>query len=995
MAVIGELALGVAGSFVYEMLRRPLQILTNEIHRRDAVNKALTDRHTPRMIQTEKSQLAISDLSRIIGNSHGQLTENVAVFFRELQKTAIPETLASAALCGSDPESVFPAFESFYNRFDNLDFTSRQIFDAIFVACSERVNSVSDKELLAIVRAQHHELIRHVTHISQALSHGNLSEPLTYNELREARLKVARSIEAINRYTNVETLQGTKKFRLKSLAISGRLARLSDAEIGAAKMSPHGSTVNYITFRRNFDRTVILGDPGGGKSTLTQLLCYDLANLTILEEANPGRKDYDARDQKIPLKIVLRAFEAKFENAPSYTFFDMMRDEVKIALENDEILTSRYLQTILSSGEAMVIFDGLDEILDVGQRRSIVSLIEQFSAIYAACPVLVTSRLVGYRDAPLSQEFEPHGLARFSEDEIKKYCTKAIKAVSGETLKVSQLQGIDFLKQTSKIGNDIRENPLMLGLMVQIFVYRGDVPSNRPEVYKECATLMFEKWDGRRDIVVENVPRDDMELLDVFGYVASRTFGDANSEEGVSKDWLIAELRTHFGNWYIDKASAHRAAKSLVDFLTGRAWVMSEVGSGIFKFTHRTFLEYFFARHLISESVAMADLIVDKLSPRILRNEWVVISHLALHMAIFRDGGKARQAGQAIVALLAEGQIYPANQELPLLEFVAAALDYLVIPEALYLDIVERLLDRVVTLGAREAPASVSVVWTIFQTTRNRLELAKKACENVFERHMVGDASPEMLFCVYVLGLKHRATRHDGRPFIRPSRPQGLLWRSLDTLRLRYRLFLEELASTDLSVAKTFAFAYDDKRLDLYRIHGVAFLETSISPLVPMGVDQILSSCLEQLGASMFTFSTEGNLQEGQLGDCGELVRAVADDAIDGLLPKLNAPLIEAGRADRIADELEAAIRYIWRISENKKRSAHARNSIAQILVGVSLISESLKNASHHAYGSQSKGPELPAPHNVIENMIRKTGDTRYRDYLLNWIAEYETGSER
>lgn len=231
---------------------------------------------------------------------------------------------------------------------------------------------------------------------------------MDYKTLKEARVKVAKAIEAANRYTNVETLQGTKKFRLKSLAIPGRLSRLSTAEIASAKMAANGPSTNYLGFRRQFDRAIILGDPGGGKSTLTQLVCFDLARIVALEDGNPGRTDYDVRDLKIPLRIVLRSFEAKQEADPSYTLFDYLRDDLKIALDSDDSITASFLQNVLSTGEAVIIFDGLDEVLELGARRNIVGYIEQFSEIYAACPVLVTSRLVGYRDAPLSDDFEPY-----------------------------------------------------------------------------------------------------------------------------------------------------------------------------------------------------------------------------------------------------------------------------------------------------------------------------------------------------------------------------------------------------------------------------------------------------------------------------------------------------------------------------------------------------------------------------------------------------------
>ena len=75
------------------------------------------------------------------------------------------------------------------------------------------------------------------------------------------------------------------------------------------------------------------------------------------------------------------------------------------------------------------------------------------------------------------------------------------------------------------------------------------MPSNRPEIYKECATLMFEKWDQRRDIIFK-IPVD-FELLDLFSFLANKIFGSAENEDGVSKDWLLTEVRvfSQIGIW--------------------------------------------------------------------------------------------------------------------------------------------------------------------------------------------------------------------------------------------------------------------------------------------------------------------------------------------------------------------------------------------------------------------------------------------------------------
>jgi predicted NACHT family NTPase len=502
-------------------------------------------------------------------------------------------------------------------------------------------------------------------------------------------------------------MRGTKKYSLKTLAISGRLGRLKEDELISARYSDGRPTKSYLNFRRQLNRGIILGDPGGGKSTLTQLLCFDLARTILLEDKNPDRPEYESRDLKLPLKVVLRSFEAKQKVRPSYNFLTYLCDDLKLALDNDYDLTMSVLQSVMSTGGAFLIFDGLDEVLDVGARRDVVNQVEQFATLYAACPILITSRLVGYRDAPISEDFEPYGLARFNVEEVRSYATKSILTILNCLAAEAELKADDFVRQTDKIGGDLRKNPLMLGLMIHIFVNNGEVPSNRPEIYKECASLMFEKWDGRRDIVVRDVPRTDIELLDVFGYVASRVFGDASREEGVPKAWLTAELRKHFEGWYIDRASANRASSSLVEFLIGRAWVMSEVGSGIFKFTHRTFLEYFFARNLISESRTMEDLIEGRLLSHMVKNEWGVISYLALHMAVFRDGGKSKQAADVLIRLI-EVDRTP-DEELAFLEFTAGSFDYLTIAEGMYVHMVTLMLHRTIALGSREYSNAPSV----------------------------------------------------------------------------------------------------------------------------------------------------------------------------------------------------------------------------------------------------------------------------------------------
>ena len=301
------------------------------------------------------------------------------------------------------------------------------------------------------------------------------------------------------------------------------------------------------------------------------------------------------------------------------------------------------------------------------------SAIERFSVLYASCPVLVTSRIVGYEDAPLSDDFETFQLARFDRQEVSKFAEKLIKVIARKTKDEGAKQAKEFVKQTEHVASDLRENPLMLGLMVYLFVNRGEVPAYRPEIYKECALLMFEKWDQNRNIIFDR-PRD-FDLLDLFSFLAREIFGNSERENGVILDWLRQKTRLFFQEYYVERPRAVQTAAALVDFVTGRAWVMCDVGPKIYKFTHRTFLEFFVARELISQSVGVPDLIKDRLLSHVKRSEWEVMSHLALHMAVYRDGGKMRQAADTLFHIVTNAEVQDEEQAV-LCNFTACALEY-------------------------------------------------------------------------------------------------------------------------------------------------------------------------------------------------------------------------------------------------------------------------------------------------------------------------------
>src|SRR5205085_10745108 len=136
---------------------------------------------------------------------------------------------------------------------------------------------------------------------------------------------------------------------------------------------------------------------------------------------------------------------------------------------------------------------------DTSYRQEIRDDIESFCNLYPSVPVIVTSREVGYEQAPLADKFDVYSLAPFTEEQVEEYVSKWFELGTDLTSSQIKRKSTSFLHER-RIVSDLRSNPLMLSLMCRI--YRGEsyIPRKRPDVYRKCAEMLFARWDRSRDI---------------------------------------------------------------------------------------------------------------------------------------------------------------------------------------------------------------------------------------------------------------------------------------------------------------------------------------------------------------------------------------------------------------------------------------------------------------------------------------------------------------
>jgi muramidase (phage lysozyme) len=424
------------------------------------------------------------------------------------------------------------------------------------------------------------------------------------------------------------------------------------------------NNLTLSNFLAKIYRAILLGNPGGGKSTLTDKLCFDLADK-YSERLLAGR-------QLTPIPVILRDYgaEKKTRNCSILQFIELTANST-YQIQAPE----GAFEYLLLNGRVIVIFDGLDELLETSYRKKITADVESFCNLYPSVPILVTSREVGYEQAPLDEKkFEAYRLAPFNEEQITEYVTKWFIADSELTPSQQQQKTESFLKE-SQIVPDLRSNPLMLALMCNI--YRGEnyIPQNRPDLYEKCAVMLFERWDKTRGIIVP-LPFE-AHIRPAMMYLAHWIYTNDALQSGVDEDELISKTADYLlERRYDDRDEAEMAARKFIEFCKGRAWVFTDTGAGLYQFTHRTFLEYFTAFHLVRIHSSPESLI-SILIKRIAKKEWDIVSQLAIQLLNkFSEG-----AGDRILVTLVDtaSQIETTNTEgWNLISFAARCLNFII-----------------------------------------------------------------------------------------------------------------------------------------------------------------------------------------------------------------------------------------------------------------------------------------------------------------------------
>lgn len=1007
-AAVGTVAGGVFTNLLSSGLQRSGSMMFQKITRLKRVDKAIkeitvTDSHV---------RQCLTDLETVLGTYQGKLTTTLDAFLKEVQRTGIIEVMIENALIGRTSEQTLSAFLEVYHRFFDTDLNeAANIYRKISSAFRASLSHLArDPVLLHAITIQQRDLAARLDNIDSALAEFSRESQCSQfpddADLTATFVKIARALQNTYKTVRIETIRSPRDVDINQIYIAPKLrtrmtsrfqrkaasfARgLEDSQLATLRLSSHPNrrlaeasiirSPNFVEFsyseiQKSFRRIVVLGDPGGGKSTFCQKMCYDLAKQALWG-AQFGEKRIAPADQKLPIRVIIRWFEQALSRDPQLDLLTYIsRDLVQITSEPlDKILPAvRYL---LKTGRVILAFDGLDEILDTSNRQKFVDLVDAFTEAFPLCPTLVTSRLVGYDDTRLPDTFEEFTLTRFEEKEVRDYVVKFMKVVGEFDADESSSRADKFIEQTKTTAQDLRRNPLMLGLMTWLFLNSGDVPTNRPEIYKECSILMFERWDQKRGIRAD--ANSDFDRTELFTYLASRIYGDPALSAGVNRAWLSETLEEKFSTLFQDRARCLESTKRFVDFITGRAWVMSEVGDAVFAFTHQTFLEYFFARDLNDRHETVASLL-RALKRRIVKYEWNEVAHLSLQIKTYRSLRKQEDTLEKLWEFVEAAKVQKHRSALAV--FASKALEYLSPSEFA----LERFLRRLFAGGLSGAQAGDPVMLHAFAEAtyvpHDRRDFVEEIAANLIKDELIsGDFKTLRTLQEGLLGNNESYRYAQGRGSV-PLR---------EIVSPEARSAVAERTLTELSRRNANSEYHAGLRYALT-------CELQVEPMVQFGVAPFFNAApvsgIPQLdGLTVLPLISAERIiqQEGS-----NISKAAADSSLRALLVAVTSGArIEISKFDtrskplRIMDEMWRAI-----YSEMKDDQIVA----ASILIrNITSFVKTKDSSPKYARTSANDGPALAeAEFKILENLkIPAEDKLRIRSFVVREPDLFETTLE-
>lgn len=370
--------------------------------------------------------------------------------------------------------------------------------------------------------------------------------------------------------------------------------------------------------------SVVLGEPGQGKSTLGQYLCHHhWNNIQVAAGAYESIDDPGERARvekaalataKIPLRVELRDFAAWLDGASPLSgeaesakprrgknrSIDTFLADLAQAASGNRKVSVKDIQDLSDTFPMLIVLDGLDEVADPIRRQEVVSEIDRFAARFGASAdktgqVVVTTRpnRAGLAE-PSTSRFVRLELQPLSTHLQQDYLKKWADARGVQRAERRQLIRTFTSRSTEPHIAQLSNNPMQLAILLHLIQQQGEsLPEERTPLYDAYITTLLNRETAKSPSVRQH--RRWIEQVTAYLGWRMQALAEEHSSSGrLTKRAVEQEIVTYL----LDRDGPFAEVNEVFTAVSDRFWALTSKIDGTWEFVVQSVREYFAAKYL-------------------------------------------------------------------------------------------------------------------------------------------------------------------------------------------------------------------------------------------------------------------------------------------------------------------------------------------------------------------------------------------------------------
>ena len=354
-------------------------------------------------------------------------------------------------------------------------------------------------------------------------------------------------------------------------------------------------------------RLVVLGDPGGGKTTLLRWMATAYLLRNKGDDAFSKMPDTQTLPDRRWIPVLIRCRDLGDEDlCRSFTdFLTQHLRKTELLPETANVMCAVILDRI-ARGEVLLLVDGLDEITNPQVRMMFCQELERTAARYPKASIMVTSRIVGYRDMPyrMGSDFEHGIIAELDRGDKDLFAQRWVEVTEQHQTAAEKVKRAKELLEALHSNDRIERltgNPMLLTTLALVKRKVSKLPNRRTKLYAEAVSVLL-NWNPS---CYEAIEEDEaMPQLEYLAYEMCKRGVQRLTDDEVLD--LLEKLRTEYPNIRVVRRREpyvfleRLEARSSILIKSGSIWQKNKTqDTRVWEFRHLTFQEYLAARALL------------------------------------------------------------------------------------------------------------------------------------------------------------------------------------------------------------------------------------------------------------------------------------------------------------------------------------------------------------------------------------------------------------